>query len=416
MAYSLFLCPLQLLIRLFERAWLAWTRGVQAQAHSRQQLSEAQTNSLARSAQLQQTSPFQPSTTKAIQQTAEPHHHHDDEVDAASFAEPIDSRQHPHSPPTIAKTPISLGRYDEEHKEDANTNPIKAAAVHAPTMAERQLTQILNQLKSQSSTLSYADASSLLSKAKLLLLQLNALNSTTTSDPSLLALARDTYEQGALASIRAKNPDAFTRYVNQLSPFYELPPSALPPNPSERSKVTGLYLLLLLTQGRYAEFHSELEALSTTGGVDVEGDRYLGYPIRLERWLMEGSYDRVWNAMKKGEVPCEEFGVFSDVRNLRLSPPSHNSKISNKLTVARGKRRFLHSKFAPRLPAAANVLIPRSRYHLPSRCSSLTRKAPLSTSPRAEAGSFGTAQSTSRRRMQRRRRAKRQSKRRRRAR
>ena len=48
----------------------------------------------------------------------------------------------------------------------------------------------------------------------------------------------------------------------------------------------------------------------------------MGYPIRLERWLMEGSYDRVWNAMKKGEVPCEEFGVFSDVRNLRLPPKS----------------------------------------------------------------------------------------------
>jgi len=182
-------------------------------------------------------------------------------------------------------------------------------------MAERQLSQVLNQLKSQSAALSYADASSLLSKAKLLLLQLNALTPSTTTNNSLLALARDTYEQGALASIRAKNPDAFTRYVNQLSPFYELPPNVLAPNPSERSKVTGLYLLLLLTQGRYAEFHSELEALSTQGGVDVEGDRYLGYPIRLERWLMEGSYDRVWKAMKKGEVPCEEYGVFSDVRS-----------------------------------------------------------------------------------------------------
>jgi len=52
--------------------------------------------------------------------------------------------------------------------------------------------------------------------------------------------------------------------------------------------------------------------------VDVEGDRYLGYPIRLERWLMEGSYDRVWNAMKKGEVPCEEFGVFSDILTFQI--------------------------------------------------------------------------------------------------
>jgi len=183
-------------------------------------------------------------------------------------------------------------------------------------MAARQLTQILTRLKSSSP--SYQEATALLSKAKLLLLQLGALTPTPSLPASQLALARSTYEQGALFSIRAKNPDAFTRYVSQLGPFYELPAAVLAPDPAERSKVTGLYLLLLLTQGRYAEFHSELEALSTReggggGGVDVEGDRYLGYPIRLERWLMEGSYDRVWKAMKKGEVPCEEYSVFSEI-------------------------------------------------------------------------------------------------------
>lgn len=203
-------------------------------------------------------------------------------------------------------------------------------------MADRQLQQILTQLKSQSSTLSYADAASLLSKAKLLLLKLNALSPSPVRIPSsqqqqqsqaqqpqqqqpaqILALARETYEQGALYSIRARDPDAFTRYVTQLAPFYELPANVLPPSLAERNRVTGLYLLLLLTQGRYAEFHSELESLSTRegggGSADVEGDRFLGYPIRLERWLMEGSYDRVWKSMKSREVPSEEFAVFSEV-------------------------------------------------------------------------------------------------------
>lgn len=185
-------------------------------------------------------------------------------------------------------------------------------------MAERQLSQILEQLKTQSTSISYSDAASLLSKAKLYLLQLKALAPSSSTSPSVLALARETYEQGALVSIRARDPDAFTRYVSLLGAFYELPASTLPPaDAAERNKVTGLYLLLLLTQGRYAEFHSELEALATReglgGGSDVESDRFLGYPVRLERWLMEGSYDRVWNAMKKGEVPCEEYGVFSEV-------------------------------------------------------------------------------------------------------
>jgi 26S proteasome regulatory subunit N12 len=182
-------------------------------------------------------------------------------------------------------------------------------------MAERNLTQILTQLKSQSHTLTYADASSLLSKAKLLLRELHALIPTPKTSPSALRLARATYEQGALYSIRARNPEAFTRYVAQLQPFYELPASTLQPEPAERNRITGLFLLLLLTQGRYAEFHSELEGLEARegGGVDVEGDKFLGYPIRLERWLMEGSYDRVWKAMKKGEIPSEEYGVFSEV-------------------------------------------------------------------------------------------------------
>ncbi|KAH6652053.1 GANP/Nin1/mts3/eIF-3 p25 family protein [Truncatella angustata] len=181
-------------------------------------------------------------------------------------------------------------------------------------MAERQIQQIITQIKGASS---YEQALSLLSKAKLSLLQAKALTPTPSTPSSLLSLARDVYELGALASIRARNPEGFTRYVQQLQPFYELPSSQLKPNPDGRNKITGLYLLLLLTQGRYDVFHSELESLSMrvgNGGFEaIEADRYLGYPIKLERWLMEGSYDRVWKAMKKGEVPSEEFGVFSEI-------------------------------------------------------------------------------------------------------
>ncbi|KDN65112.1 putative GANP/Nin1/mts3/eIF-3 p25 family protein [Colletotrichum sublineola] len=179
-------------------------------------------------------------------------------------------------------------------------------------MAERNLQQVLTQLRGKGSSLPYTEASALLSKAKLYLLQLNALTPSSgaaqqqQTSPQLLALARETYEHGALASIRAKNPDAFTRYVQQLQPFYELPSNLLPPNLPDRNKVTGLYLLLLLTQGRYAEFHSELESLANReGGGDssaVEGDKFLGYPIRLERWLMEGSYDRILTFQIRSEI------------------------------------------------------------------------------------------------------------------
>lgn len=232
----------------------------------------------------------------------------------------------------VSHIPSRPPRKQKESRKKARAVQPQQHPATTANMAERQLQQILSQLKSQSSTLKYADAAPLLSKAKLQLLKLNALSPSPATLPSqsltsqqqqqqpsqsALALARETYEQGALYSIRAKDPEAFTRYVTQLAPFYELPASVLAPSLAERNKVTGLYLLLLLTQGRYAEFHSELESLSTRegggGSVDVEGDRFLGYPIRLERWLMEGSYDRVWKAMKSREVPSEEFGVFSEV-------------------------------------------------------------------------------------------------------
>lgn len=183
-------------------------------------------------------------------------------------------------------------------------------------MAEQTLQQILNKLRSNPG-LPYPEAHAQLKKAKIALLSLKAATPVPGTPPQHLALARDVYEQGALFSIRARNPEAFTRYVAQLQPYYELLP-ATAAAAGERNRVTGLYLLLHLTQGRYAEFHSELETLATRarqqdGAGEIENDRFLGYPIKLERWLMEGSYDRVWKAMKSREVPSEEYGVFSEI-------------------------------------------------------------------------------------------------------
>lgn len=179
-------------------------------------------------------------------------------------------------------------------------------------MSERDLQDILRKLKSTSN---YAEQSTLLSRAKITLLKLKALTPQPTTPSSVLLFAREVFEQGALISIRAKDPAAFTRYVHQLTPFYELPSDRLPPTTSAKNKITGLYLLLLLTQGDYSGFHTELEGLELREGHEgvVEDDKFLGYPIKLERWLMEGSYDLVWKAMASNDVPSPEYGVFSEV-------------------------------------------------------------------------------------------------------
>ena len=74
-------------------------------------------------------------------------------------------------------------------------------------------------------------------------------------------------------------------------------------------------MLLLLTKGDYAGFHTLLEGLEVEaqGSGGLEGDQFLQYPVMLEQWLMEGAYDRVWSATKGEGVPSEEFGVFSEV-------------------------------------------------------------------------------------------------------
>lgn len=177
------------------------------------------------------------------------------------------------------------------------------------------LTSILRQLEHNIQSNNHKTSTSLLSKAKIALLKHNALVPHPKTPATLLQAAQHTLELGALISIRLQDPAAFTRYFQQLQPFYFANSKQAR---SQRSKITGLYLLLLLSQGDYAGFHTLLESLEAaaaqeSSGKGVDEDPFVQYPVRLEQWLMEGSYDRVWNETKSERVPSEEFAIFSDV-------------------------------------------------------------------------------------------------------
>lgn len=167
-------------------------------------------------------------------------------------------------------------------------------------------------------------ANTLLSRAKISLLQQNALIPTPSMHPQLFSLAREVLELGALASIRQQDAQSFTRYYQQLQPFYDIEryseenpsSSQVDLRTSQRSKITGLYLLLLLSMGNSTGFHTLLEGLveeASLKGKSVEDDAYIKYPVELERNLMEGSYDKVWTETKSERVPSEDFGLFSNV-------------------------------------------------------------------------------------------------------
>lgn len=198
-----------------------------------------------------------------------------------------------------------------------SANPSTSPPATPSTMAENELRDLLKQLHQTLQAHKYQQSTALLSRAKVALLHLNALIPTENTPRPHLQLARETLELGALSSIRLKDPTSFTRYFQQLQPFYSLPESVLSKEGSNSSKITGLYLLLLLSDGDYAGFHTLLETLEVAaaqaGGRGLEEDVFIQYPIRLEQALMEGSYDRVWGETKSERVPSEEFGMFSEV-------------------------------------------------------------------------------------------------------
>lgn len=84
--------------------------------------------------------------------------------------------------------------------------------------------------------------------------------------------------------------------------------STLPPSPRE-NPLRGLNLVRLLTQNRIADFHTTLESLPLPAD-SLASNPFISHPINLERWLMEGSYSKVWNA--RLEAPAEEYKFFVD--------------------------------------------------------------------------------------------------------
>jgi 26S proteasome regulatory subunit N12 len=181
-------------------------------------------------------------------------------------------------------------------------------------MAEAEARKIASQLEGLKAH-QLQQSTELLSRGKITLLKLGALVPSGNTSSQHLLLATTILEYGALISIRLKDTEAFTRYYQQLQPFYGLPAQQWQGGrPRNQSKVTGLYLLLLLSVGDYAGFHTVLEGLETSAGKEqIEQDQFVQYPVRLEQALMEGSYDKVWGETKGERVPSDEFAVFSEV-------------------------------------------------------------------------------------------------------
>ncbi|KAF5364002.1 hypothetical protein D9756_000532 [Leucocoprinus leucothites] len=148
----------------------------------------------------------------------------------------------------------------------------------------------------------------LLSQLKIGLIEAGLLLPQGELNPTDLQVARDILEIGAFCSIRARDVPSFDRYFSQLQTFYTDYSSVLPPSKREYP-IRGLHLIRLLTQNRIAEFHTTLESLPLSADA-IAKNQFISHPVNLERWLMEGSYSKVWNARE--EAPAEEYKFFVD--------------------------------------------------------------------------------------------------------
>lgn len=113
-------------------------------------------------------------------------------------------------------------------------------------------------------------------------------------------------ESCALLSLKINDVPAFERFIAQLAAFYS--PSL--PSSDLRPRLTGLHLLLLLSRNEIGSFHTLIESLSAENDAPLLRDPAVTYPIELEKWLMEGSFTKIWEASR--QPPSEEYKVFLD--------------------------------------------------------------------------------------------------------
>ena len=172
-----------------------------------------------------------------------------------------------------------------------------------------QATSMYKQLQNAWDSGTVVAVGQLLPQMKIMLLNLSFLPSSTQTsslDPRELVLARNTLEIGALWSIQNRDIPSFQRYVAQLKCYY-FDYGLLLPDSAYKYQILGLNLLSLLAQNRLAEFHTEMELLS----VNEQKNIYIKYPIRLEQFLMEGSFHKVF--LDKGNIPAENYSFFIDI-------------------------------------------------------------------------------------------------------
>lgn len=163
-------------------------------------------------------------------------------------------------------------------------------------------------------------------KHDLLLPDLQSENEAYIND---LNVSKMFLEIGALVNIYRLDFDAFKSYFVQVRVYYFGNNSKLSES-ENKSKLISLYLLVLLSEGEITKFHSELEYLGKHVS-NLEEDELLSYPTKVEKWLMEGSYQKACDLLEsKSKIP--EFDIFTEtLMNAIRDEIARNAEIAYKI-------------------------------------------------------------------------------------
>lgn len=189
----------------------------------------------------------------------------------------------------------------------------------------------------------YSECQRILPALKIELIKFNLLvpvpsNTQTPDQINDLKISERILEIGALLSLMSRDYTAFENFFASLRPFYNS--TKLHGNAetnTDTTKIIALYLLYLLSQGLISKFHVELETIYNSPQFNVEKDKYLGYPIELERNLMEGNYIKIWKLLQnEGSLPSKEFHLFTQtlINTLRYEIAKSIEKTNDSIPVS----------------------------------------------------------------------------------
>jgi 26S proteasome regulatory subunit N12 len=162
-------------------------------------------------------------------------------------------------------------------------------------MSLKTATSLLSELKAKFEAGDVVGGKETLSKLKVQMLDFPPGSQSHTQ------VAVEFMEIGILMMAEDGDLDSFARNVAQIKPMYAVLGEFITPR---KCHILGLNLMNLLVDNRLSEFHAELELLTE----EESRNKFVTFPINLERQLMVGIYDEVLNVT----VPDPSYQFFVD--------------------------------------------------------------------------------------------------------